>query len=102
MPVHIFADSISKLSHLRATLEQKYAVTSELLGGASNRCGHSDAVVVAADLSVLENIATLKEMFGKTAHARKSIVVIDQKARLCIVLAYAWAATRDITSPVND
>ena len=102
MPVHIVADSISKLSHLRATLEQKYAVTSELLGGASNRCGDSDAVVVTADLSVLENIATLKEMFGKTAHARKRIFVIDQKARLCIVQAYALGATRVLISPVNE
>ena len=102
MPVHIVADSISKLSHLRATLEQKYDVTSELLGGASNRCGDSDAVVVAADLSVLENIATLKEMFGKTAHARKRIFVIDQKARLCIVQAYALGATRVLISPVNE
>ena len=102
MPVHIVADSISKLSHLRATLEQKYAVTSELLGGASNRCGDSDAVVVTADLSVVENIATLKEMFGKIAHARKRIFVIDQKARLFIVQAYALGATRVLISPVNE
>src|SRR2546423_2006903 len=102
MPVHIVADSISKLSHLRATLEQKYAVTSELLGGASDRSGYSDAVVVAAYLSVLENIATLKEMFGKTAHARKRIFVIDQKARLCIVQAYALGATRVLVGPVNE
>src|SRR3954451_3761481 len=102
MPVHIVADSVSKLSHLRATLEQTYAVTSELLGGASHRCGDADAVVVTADLSVVENIATLKEMFGKIAHARKRIFVIDQKARLFIVQAYALGATRVLISPVNE
>ncbi|MFL6826875.1 MAG: HD-GYP domain-containing protein [Bradyrhizobium sp.] len=102
MPVHIVADSVSKLSHLRATLEHKHAVTSELLGGASNRCGDSDAVVVTADLSVVENIATLREMFGKIPHARKRIFVIDQKARLFIVQAYALGATRVLISPVNE
>ena len=107
MPVHIVADSISKLSHLRATLEQKYAVTSELLGGASNRCGDSDAVVVTADLSVVENIATLKEMFGKIAHARKRIFVIGLvgfalASALFIVQAYALGATRVLISPVNE
>jgi HD-GYP domain-containing protein (c-di-GMP phosphodiesterase class II) len=102
MPVHIVADSVSKLSHLRATLEQRYAVTSELLGGASSQRGDPDAVVVTADLSVLENIATLREMFGKITHARKRIFVIDQKARLLIVQAYALGATRVLISPVNE
>jgi putative nucleotidyltransferase with HDIG domain len=102
MPVHIVADSVSKLSYLRATLEQKYAVTSELLGGASNRCGDSDAVVVTADLSVVENIATLKEMFENGGHARKRIFVIDHKARLFIVQAYALGATQVLINPVNE
>ena len=50
MPVHIVADTASKLSDLRAMLERHHAVTSELLSGASLRCSESDAVVVTADL----------------------------------------------------
>ncbi len=85
MPVHIVADTASKLSDLRAMLERHHAVTSELLSGASLRCSESDAVVVTADLQVVENIATLKAMFGKLTHTRKRIFIIEQKTRLFTV-----------------
>ena len=75
-------------------LEQQYTVTSELLSGASIRCGESDAVVVTADLRALENISALKEAFGRLSHVRKRIFLIDQKARLFIFQAIALGATR--------
>src|SRR5947209_7709410 len=102
MAVHVVADSISKLSSLRATLEPSYSVTSELLGTASDSSGESDAVVVTADLRVVENISALKNMFGKLAHARKRIFLIDEKARLFTVQAYALGATRVLVNPVSQ
>jgi putative nucleotidyltransferase with HDIG domain len=102
MPVHIVADTVSKLSDLRAMLERRHAITSELLSGASIRCGESDAVVVTADLRVVENVATLKEMFGKLTHVPKRIFVIDQKTRLFTVQAYALGATRVLVNPVSQ
>jgi putative nucleotidyltransferase with HDIG domain len=102
MPVHVVADTISKLSSLRATLERDYAVTSELLGSASTGHDNSDAVVVTADLRVVENIAALKEVFGKLAHARKRIFLIDQRARLFTVQAYALGATQVLVNPVDQ
>ncbi len=101
MPVHIVADTASKLSDLRAMLERHHAVTSELLSGASLRCSESDAVVVTADLQVVENIATLKEMFGKLTHIHKRIFIIDQKTRLFTVQAYALGATHVLVNPVG-
>ncbi len=102
MPVHIVADTVSKLSDLRVMLERHHAVTSELLSGASIRCGESDAVVVTANLQVVENIATLKEMFGKLTHVRKRIFVIDQKTRLFTAQAYALGATGVLVYPVTQ
>jgi len=102
MPVHVVADTVGKLTGLRATLEQQYAVTSELLGGASEQYCEPDAVVVTADLRVVENIAALKEMFGKLGHVRKRIFLIDQKARLFTVQAYALGATRVLISPITQ
>jgi putative nucleotidyltransferase with HDIG domain len=102
MTVHVVADTVTKLSTLRAMLERQHAVTSELLSGASNRCNGSDAVVVTADLGVVENIAALKEVFGKLSHVRKRIFLIDQKARLFTVQAYALGATRVLINPVNQ
>jgi putative nucleotidyltransferase with HDIG domain len=102
MIVHVVADTVTKLSTLRAMLGRQHAVTSELLSGASNRCSGSDAVVVTADLGVVENIAALKEVFGKLSHVRKRIFLIDQKARLFTVQAYALGATRVLINPVNQ
>src|SRR6202171_5695007 len=101
MSVHIVADTVVKLSALRAILEQHYAVTSELLGGASIPSSESDALVVAADLRNVENIAALKEVLGRLSHIRKRIFLIDQNTRLFIVQAYALGATRVLISPIN-
>jgi putative nucleotidyltransferase with HDIG domain len=102
MSVHVIADTANKLSTLRAMLEGQHAVTSELLSGTSNRCSASDAVVVTADLRVVENIAALKETFGKLGHVRKRIFLIDQNERLFTVQAYALGATRVLINPVKQ
>ena len=102
MSVHVVADNVSKLSALRAMLEQQHAVTSELLGDAKSRSGELDAVVAMADLRVVENISALKEVFGRLSHVRKRIFLIDQKARLFIVQAYALGATRVLNSSINQ
>jgi putative nucleotidyltransferase with HDIG domain len=101
MTVHIVADSDVKLSALRAMLQNQHVVTSELLGGAGRPCSKSDAVVVMADLRVVENIAALKEMFGKFTDIPKRIFLIDQKARLFTVQAYALGATQVLVNPVD-
>src|ERR1700694_1392694 len=102
MSVHVIADTADKLWTLRAMLEGQHAATSELLGGTSNHCSESDAVVVTADLRVVENIAALKETFGKLTHVRKCIFLIDQKARLFTVQAHALGATRVLINPVSQ
>jgi putative nucleotidyltransferase with HDIG domain len=102
MTVHIVADTDVKLAALRAMLRRQYAVTSELLGGASRQCSDFDAVVVTANLRVVENIAALKEVFGKISHIRKRIFLIDEKARLFTVQAYALGATQVLVNPVDQ
>jgi putative nucleotidyltransferase with HDIG domain len=102
MTVHIIADTVTKLSTLRAMLESQHALTSELLSGASDPCREADAVVVTADLRAVENIAALKQVFEKLGHVRKRIFLIGQKARLFTVQAYALGATRVLISPIDQ
>jgi putative nucleotidyltransferase with HDIG domain len=102
MSVHVVADTISKLSALRSMLQGQHAVTSELLSGGAIQSGGYDAVVVTADLRALENIAALKEVFGKLRRVRKRIFLIDQRARLLVAQAYALGATRVLISPVSQ
>jgi putative nucleotidyltransferase with HDIG domain len=102
MSVHVVADTSVKLSALRSMLEKQYAVTSELLSGADLVRSPSKAVVVTADLRVVENIAALKEMFVKLNHVPKRIFLIDQKARLFVVQAYALGATRVLNGQITQ
>jgi HD-GYP domain-containing protein (c-di-GMP phosphodiesterase class II) len=102
MSVHVVADTISKLSALRSMLQGQHVVTSGLLSGGAIQSGGCDAVVVTADLRPLENIAALKEVFGRLGQVRKRIFLIDQRARLPVAQAYALGATRVLVSPVSQ
>jgi len=83
-------------------LEQKYVITSEMLNGASIRRNDLASIVVAADLTVVENIAALKAISGKLARVAKRIFLIDGKERLFVVHAYALGATHVLTDPVSQ
>ena len=83
-------------------LEHKCQVTSELLNGASVRGRNIDAVVVAADLSYIDNISALKAVSAKVTRIPKRIFLIDRKGRLSVVQAYALGATHVLANPVNQ
>ena len=83
-------------------LEHKCQVTSELLNGASVRGRNIDAVVVAADLSYIDNISALKAVSAKVTRVPKRIFLIDRKGRLSVVQAYALGATHVLANPVNQ
>ena len=84
--VHIIADSSRKLDPLRLMLEKKFSVTATLLDRALQNA-RLDTVVVAADLRVTDNIAALKQRFGKTKAPCKRIFILEQTARLFVVQA---------------
>lgn len=102
MFVHVIADSREKLSALCSMLEHKCQVTSELLSGASVRGRNIDAIVVAADLSYIDNISALKAVSAKVTRVPKRIFLIDRKGRLSVVQAYALGATHVLANPVNQ
>jgi putative nucleotidyltransferase with HDIG domain len=101
MLVHVVADTRARLSVVCGMLEPSCAVTSELLGGASIRNLNTDAVVVTADLRVLENISAVKAASGEINRVPKRIFLIDQSTRLAIVQAYALGATHVLPNPVS-
>jgi putative nucleotidyltransferase with HDIG domain len=102
MPVHVVADNTARLANIRAMLEQHYVVTSEILSDANPQRSESDAVVVTADLRAVDSIAAIKAMIGQLGHVRKRIFVIDHKARLFTVQAYALGATCVLVNPVDQ
>lgn len=98
--VHLIADRSDKLDALRRMLEKKYAVSAALLKNAPQNQDFSH-VVVAADLAVVENISALKQNFARSKSSKKRIFVMDQRARLFVLQAYALGATDVMFSPVQ-
>jgi HD-GYP domain-containing protein (c-di-GMP phosphodiesterase class II) len=56
--------------------------------------------VVAADLRIVDNISALKAASAKLTRVARRIFVIDSKARLSVVQAYALGATHVLATPV--
>jgi putative nucleotidyltransferase with HDIG domain len=102
MSVHVVADTSARLAGICAVLERKYSVTSELLSGARVRRGECRALVVKADLRVVENIEALRTTLGNLAHVQRRIFLLDQTIHLGIAQAYALGATHVLTGPVSQ
>jgi putative nucleotidyltransferase with HDIG domain len=101
MFVHAVADTPTKLSALSAVLRQRCTVTSELLSAADIRRNNIDAVVVAADLGLVENISALKAVSEKLLRVPKRLFLVDGKERLSVVQAYALGATQVMSNPFS-
>lgn len=101
MPIHLVADTPSRLSDLRGLLGQTFEVTSELLAAARLRDGDVEALVVSADLRLVDNIAALKGISTRLKRIPRRIFIIDQRTRLATVQAYALGATDAFFSPVK-
>lgn len=101
MHILVAGDDVSQLSTVRAMLEQQCTVTSELLASMELRGNEIDAVVVAADLRLVENISALKRVAGQLTRIRKRVFLIDRKNRLAVVQAHALGATHVLTNPVR-
>ena len=56
--------------------------------------------MVAADLRIVDNISALKAVSAKLTRVARRIFVIDSKARLSVVQAYALGATHVLATPV--
>ena len=102
MLVHIVADRQEKLATLRPLLGPSFRVSSSLLDAQTSVPSECDAIIVAADLSLADNIALLKELAETFNRVRRRIFIIDQKARLLAAQAYALGATQVFFNSVDQ
>ncbi|MET0676678.1 MAG: HD domain-containing phosphohydrolase [Bradyrhizobium sp.] len=98
MNVHLVGDDATRLTALRGMLEKRCALTWEMLEDANISGGNIDAVVISADLRVVDNITALKEVSDKLARIPKRIFLTNHKSRLSTVQAYALGATSVLSS----
>ena len=99
--VLVAGDNVSRLAAVRAMLEQQFTVSTELLASMEVPGHEIDAVIVAADLRLVENISALKRVAGELTRIRKRVFLIDRKNRLCVVQAHALGATHVLANPVS-
>ncbi len=102
MAVHVIADTSARLAGVRAVLERKHVVTSELLRGLGVQRSNVDALVVKADLRTIENICALKKILAAMKRTEKRIFLVEDSAHLSISQAYALGATSVLTGPLNQ
>ena len=102
MSVHLIIDNANKASVLRSMIEQRHVVTSEMLTDASIKHSGIEAVVIAIDITAVENISALKAISKKLVRIPRRVFLIDARGRLAIVQAYALGATHVLTNPVNQ
>ncbi|WP_439375731.1 HD-GYP domain-containing protein [Bradyrhizobium sp. DASA03120] len=101
MFVHVLADNAAKLSELCSLLDRRFQIAGERLDVDSKLSELPDALVVRADLRVIENIAALKRRSARTAKVSKRIFLIEQPSHACISQAYALGATLAVTGKIN-
>ena len=99
MPIHVAADSRAKLAKIRTILEPRFPLTVELLGGAGVQLGDVQALIIRADLRIVENISAIKRLAKAYAKVPKRIFVIDDNTHLQISQAYALGASRVLRGP---
>jgi putative nucleotidyltransferase with HDIG domain len=101
MRILVAGDDVSQLSTVRAMLAQQCTVTLELLASMELRENEVDAVVVAADLRLVENISALKRVAEQLGRIRKRVFLIDRKNRLSVIQAHALGATHVLSNRVS-
>ena len=102
MPIHVIADTPARLAGVRAVLERKHAVTSELLRGLSVQRSNVEVLVVKADLRGIENICALKKLLAGLKNVERRIFLVEDSAHLSVSQAYALGATSVLTGPLNQ
>ncbi|SDK10632.1 HD domain-containing protein [Bradyrhizobium sp. Rc2d] len=101
MFVHVLADDAAKLSELCKLLDRRFQIAGERLDVDSKLSDLPDALVVRADLRVIENIAALKRRSARMAKVSKRIFLVEQPSHVCISQAYALGATLAVTGKIN-
>jgi putative nucleotidyltransferase with HDIG domain len=98
--IHAIADTRGKLSALSGMLDGQCTLTSDILGKTDSRRKDVDTVIVAADITLVENITALKSISKKLTGASRRIFIIEGRGRLAVVQAYALGATHVLSNPV--
>jgi putative nucleotidyltransferase with HDIG domain len=101
MPIHLIADTPARLAGVRAVLERRHAVTSELLLGVGIQRSNIQALVIHVDLRSIQKICELKKVLTGLARVEKRIFLVEDGAHISASQAYALGATSVLLGQIN-
>jgi putative nucleotidyltransferase with HDIG domain len=99
MRVHFVTDEPNKIPAIRAMLEPRYQVVSQLLGDGETQLGENGALLVDADLRKAAGIEQIRLVMRQQNRIPEKLFVVERHSHHLIAQAYALGATAVVSRP---
>ena len=99
MRVHFVTDEPNKIPVIRAMLEPRYHVVSQLLGDGETQAGADGALLVDADLRKAARIEQIRQVMQQQKRIPEKLFVVQKHSHHLIAQAYALGATAVVSRP---
>ena len=99
MRVHFVTDEPNKIPVIRAMLEPRYHVVSQLLGDGETQAGADGALLVDADLRKAARIEQIRQIMRQQKRIPEKLFVVQKHSHHLIAQAYALGATAVVSRP---
>lgn len=99
MRVHFVTDEPEKIPAIRAVLEPRYLVVSQLLGDSETQTGAAGALLVDADLRKTAGIEQIRLVMRQQKRIAEKLFVVEKHSHHLIAQAYALGATSVVSRP---
>jgi putative nucleotidyltransferase with HDIG domain len=99
MRIHFVTDEPNKIPAIRAMLEPRYHVVSQLLGDNGTQIGADGALLVDADLRKAAGIEQIRRVMRQQKRIPEKLFVVEKHSHHLIAQAYALGATAVVSRP---
>ena len=99
MRVHFVTDEPDKIPAIRAMLEPRYELFSQLLGDSGTQIGADGALLVDADLRKAAGIEQIRLVMRQQKRIPEKLFVVEKHSHHLIAQAYALGATSVVSRP---
>jgi putative nucleotidyltransferase with HDIG domain len=99
MFVHFVTDEPNKIPAIRAMLEPRYRVVSELLGGGDTQIESDCVLMVDADLRKMVRVEQVRLVLQQLSCIREKVFVVPDHVAVMVAQAYALGATAVVARP---
>src|ERR1700732_1709609 len=98
MLVHFVTDEPGKIPAIRAMLEPRYHVASQLLGAGETQIGPNGVLMVDADLREAVRVEQVKHVLHELRSVTEKLFVVQSHIHHMVAQAYALGATAVVRS----